>query len=66
MNAVGIVITPNVRGTIYEGPWVAESSNEEMISSFAHWDPQVHSLLKVCRFYNTGVSYFDLRSHARL
>ena len=47
VNAVAIVITPNARGTAYEGPWVTESNNDEMISSFSHWDPQVFALLKV-------------------
>ncbi|KAI0085592.1 hypothetical protein BDY19DRAFT_442598 [Irpex rosettiformis] len=49
VNTVALVVTPNARGTTYEGSWVTETDNDEMISYFSHWDPQVYALLKAMK-----------------
>ena len=38
---------PSARGTTYEGPWFSEADNNEIVSHFAQWNPEVFALLKV-------------------
>lgn len=47
VNCVALVATPTARGTTYDGPWFSEASNDEMISHFSQWSPEVYALLKV-------------------
>ncbi|KAI0086402.1 FAD/NAD(P)-binding domain-containing protein [Irpex rosettiformis] len=46
VNSGAVIANPSRRGTIYEGPWVTEATNEEMVAHFPNWDPQAYGLLK--------------------
>ncbi|KAI0729300.1 hypothetical protein BC629DRAFT_1601528 [Irpex lacteus] len=49
VNAAALVATPSARGTQYEGPWVSEADNTELISGFSQWCPEVYTLLKAMK-----------------
>ena len=37
----------NAEGKEYKGPWVEETTPEELLQCFAGWEPDVQDLLKV-------------------
>ncbi|KAI0799845.1 FAD/NAD(P)-binding domain-containing protein, partial [Irpex lacteus] len=49
VNCVALVATPTARGTTYDGAWFSEASNDEMISHFSQWSPEVYALLKAMK-----------------
>ena len=47
INTGAVVADSSRRDTIYEGPWFAQATHDEMISHFPPWDPQGSALLNV-------------------
>lgn len=45
INVVAFVIRHDLENTSFNGPWVSVSEREEMVSPFAHWEPEVEALL---------------------
>ena len=46
-NIVGLVSDRSAEGKEYKGPWVEETTPEELLQCFAGWEPDVQDLLKV-------------------
>lgn len=38
---------PEGEGTIWDGPWVTQSTEEELAKDFAEWELQVQDIIKV-------------------
>ena len=47
INVAAFVYTPGREGTVYNGPWAAPVTAEEVAKHYASWDPAVPRLLKV-------------------
>lgn len=46
-NIGGFDTRPEAVGTSYNGPWVQESSSEELRGVFAGWESELYEVLKV-------------------
>ena len=49
INVAAFVKYPGKEGTVYDGPWVAPTTPEQVTKEFEDWDPELPSLLKVSR-----------------
>ncbi|KAI0643646.1 FAD/NAD-P-binding domain-containing protein [Trametes meyenii] len=46
LNLAAIVMYPGQEGTIYEGPWTADVSKEEVLQNYIGWEPEVEHAMK--------------------
>ncbi|KAF8519490.1 FAD/NAD-binding domain-containing protein [Hysterangium stoloniferum] len=46
VNVVTFASEPEKEGTPYDGPWVTEVSKQELLDCYAHWEPEVESMLQ--------------------
>jgi len=46
INVVAMVSEPEKEGTVFEGPWVAECSPQELLACYEGWEPEVGDLLE--------------------
>lgn len=47
MNVVTFASQPENHGRTYEGEWVTECEQRELLDCYANWEPEVEQLLKV-------------------
>lgn len=40
---------PKLEGTLYEGPWTTDVSQEEVRREYVGWEPEVEDFVQVCR-----------------
>jgi len=47
VNVVAMRSSPEMEGMAYDGPWVTDCSQQELLDCFAGWEPEVVELLQV-------------------
>ncbi|KAI8984952.1 FAD/NAD-P-binding domain-containing protein [Trametes punicea] len=46
LNVAAVVTSPELEGTTYQGPWVAQVPREQVDATFKGWEPGVEEILK--------------------
>lgn len=48
INVVAMTSHPELEGSPYEGPWVTDCAQDELLQCFSGWEPEVTEMFKVC------------------
>lgn len=48
LNVAASITNREQEGTIYEGPWTTEVSQEEVRKEYVGWEPEVEEIMQVC------------------
>ncbi len=48
LNVAAITTDRESEGTLYEGPWTTEVSQEEVRREYVGWEPEVEEIVQVC------------------
>lgn len=48
LNVAALVMNPELEGTLYEGPWTTDVSQEEVRREYVGWEPEVDDFVQVC------------------
>lgn len=48
LNVAASITNRELEGTIYEGPWTTEVSQEEVRKEYVGWEPEVEEIVQVC------------------
>ncbi|KIJ63596.1 hypothetical protein HYDPIDRAFT_92068 [Hydnomerulius pinastri MD-312] len=49
VNFAAIIADPSLKGTPYEGHWVSDTTNEELVNAFEDFEPGARALFQCCK-----------------